>query len=173
MLDEMLRQDVRCPLTSSCGRLFDAVSALCGLCFDITYEGQAAVRLEHAQDMHERGTYPLPVREREGLLEADVTALFRHAAADRATPAILARRFHRGLASGLARWARMAADSTGVTDVALCGGVFNNRTLLAELPVELRRLGLNPLLPSAFPSGDGAIALGQALWGDWFLASQA
>ena len=169
MLGEMLRRGIRCPLTSSCGRLFDAVSALCGLCFDITYEGQAAIRLEEAQDRTETGAYDLPLRENHGLLEADVTAFFAQACNDRTHPARLARRFHRGLALGLARWTRMAADRTGITRVVLCGGVFNNRTLLAELPAELHRLGLTPLLPSALPSGDGAIALGQALWGDWFL----
>lgn len=171
MMDEMLKHDIRCPKTSSCGRLFDAVSALAGLCFDITYEGQAAIRLEEAQDKREQGAYHLPVLERDGLLEADVTAFFAEAARDRNRPAILARRFHRGLAAGLARWARMAADASGVTTVALCGGVFNNRTLLAELPVELRALGLTPLIPSGIPSGDGGIALGQALWGDWFLGA--
>lgn len=171
MVDELLRRNIRCLQTSSCGRLFDAVSALCGLCFDITYEGQAAIRLEEAQDRNETGAYALPVQEKNGLLEADVTTLFRQACHDIAEPGRLARRFHRGLARGLARWARAAADQTGIVDVALCGGVFNNRTLLAELPEELRRLGLTPLLPSKLPSGDGSIALGQALWGDWFLGS--
>ncbi len=168
-VNEMLERNIRCPLTSSCGRLFDAVSALCGLCFDITYEGQAAVRLETAQDRSERGFYELLLLERDGLLEADVTSLFREAARDTNDPGRLARRFHRGLARGLARWARLGADKTGVTTVALGGGVFNNRTLLAELPAELRRLGLTPYLPSAMPAGDGSIALGQALWGDWTL----
>lgn len=169
LVNEMIMRNIRCPLTSSCGRLFDAVSALCGLCFDITYEGQAAVRLEEAQDRHEQGAYEMPVREKEHLLEADVISLFREASQDRKAPGRLARRFHRGLVLGLARWARLGADRTGVTSVALGGGVLNNRTLLAELPVELRRLGLDPLLPSAMPAGDGSIALGQALWGDWFL----
>ncbi len=171
MVDEMLSRGIRCPLTSSCGRLFDAVSALCGLCFDITYEGQAAIRLEEAQDRHASGAYALPVREINGLLEADVLPLFAEAAKDRATPGILARRFHRGLALGLAEWARAAADLTGVSDVVLCGGVFNNRTLLAELPAELRRRGLSPLLPARMPAGDGSICLGQAQWGDWFLGA--
>ena len=171
MIDEMLHHGIRCPLTSSCGRLFDAFSALCGRCFDITYEGQAAIRLEEAQDRRESGAYELPLRERDGLLEADVVALFAQAARDAAEPGRLARRFHRGLALGLARWARAAADTSGVLDVALGGGVFNNRTLLAELPAELRRLGLRPLLPCAMPAGDGSISLGQALWGDWFLGA--
>ena len=171
MIDEMLHHGIRCPLTSSCGRLFDAVSALCGRCFDVTYEGQAAIRLEEAQDRQESGAYELPLRERDSLLEADVVALFVQAARDAAEPGRLARRFHRGLALGLARWARAAADASGVLDVALGGGVFNNRTLLAELPAELRRLGLRPLLPCAMPAGDGSISLGQALWGDWFLGA--
>ena len=166
MVNKMLERGIRCPLTSSCGRLFDAVSALCGLCFDITYEGQAAIRLEEAQDMHESGAYVLPVQERDGLLEADVLTLFAQAANDRSTPRLLSRRFHRGLVRGLARWAL-----TGINEVVLCGGVFNNRTLLAELPAELRSLGLSPLLPRRMPSGDGSISLGQALWGDWFLGA--
>ena len=109
------------------------------------------------------------MRETDGLLEADVAALFRAAAEDRKNPSMLARRFHRSLATGLARWVRMAAEKTGIREVALCGGVFNNRTLLAELPEELERVGITPLLPRFVPTGDGAISLGQALWGDWFL----
>ena len=171
MLREMIAQGIRCPETSSCGRLFDAVSALCGLCFDITFEGQAAIRLEEAQNTAEQGAYELPVLERDGLLVADVVTLFREAAEDRRDPGRLARRFHTGLARGLARWARLAADQCGITRVALCGGVFNNRTLLASLPEELRRLGLTPLTPLRFPAGDGSISLGQALWGDWFLGA--
>lgn len=169
MIAEMLRRNIRCPRTSSCGRLFDAFSALSGLCFDITYEGQAAVRLESAQDHSASGFYELPLKDHEGMLEADVVSFFRQAAADRHSPGLLARRFHRGLARGLARWARLAADYTGLHDVVLAGGVLNNRTLLTELPAEMRKAGLHPLLPSAFPAGDGAIALGQALWGDWYL----
>lgn len=165
MLDEMLKRRVRCVPTSSCGRLFDAVSALCGACFDISFEGQAAIRLEALQDWNASGAYQLPVIERGGLLEADALALFREAAADRFQPAVLSRRFHRGLSLGLARWARMAADSTGITRVALAGGVLNNAALRGELPRDLRALGLQPLLPSSFTAGDGSISLGQAFWG--------
>lgn len=165
MLDDMLRKGVRCVPTSSCGRLFDAVSALCGACFDITYEGQAALRLENLQDWSASGAYELPIVLRGELLEADVLVLFREAAVDRAKPAVLARRFHRGLSLGLAHWAKRAAEETGVTQVALSGGCLNNACLRTELPHALRCLGLQPLLPVAFPAGDGAISLGQAFWG--------
>lgn len=167
LLDEMLRRGVNCPLTSSCGRLFDAVAALCGLCGAISYEGQAAVLLEGAQDWTENGAYALPFTEGP-MLEADGAALFRAAAEDRSggvPVGRVARRFHRGLAGGLADWARAGADQCGVSVVALGGGVLNNRTLAAELPVELRARGLTPLLPLACPPGDAAVALGQAAWG--------
>ncbi len=169
MLREMMARGVSSPMTSSCGRLFDAVAALGDLCFDITYEGQAAIRLEQVQDFSENGWYELPLRDAGGLLEADVHALFRQAAGDRDRPGIMARRFHRGLARGLAQWALAASAATGLKEVALAGGVFNNRTLLAEVTSELAREGITALLPASFPAGDGAIALGQAFWGDLLL----
>jgi hydrogenase maturation protein HypF len=164
MVREMLLRDVRCPRTSSCGRLFDAVSALGGLCFSITYEGQAAIRLENAQDFTETGSYHLDIVEKDGLLEADALDLFRQAAADRADAGKMARRFHLGLARGLAHMAGNAAHAAGVRDIVLSGGVFNNRTLLREIPVALEKLGLRTYVPSRFPAGDGSIALGQAYW---------
>ncbi len=172
-IDAMLQKRVRCVSTSSCGRLFDAVSALCGVCFDITYEGQAAVRLEKLQDWNASGAYELPIVRRGELLEADVFALFREAAADRGKPAVLARRFHRGLSLGLAQWIRRAAEETGIARAALSGGVFNNASLRAEIPQALRDFGLQPLLPSVFPAGDGALSLGQAFWGSLSLLVNA
>lgn len=177
-LMEMWTRRVNCPATSSCGRLFDAVAALCGLCERMTYEGQAALRLEAVQDFSEDRAFSLPLREAKGwdgeaertLLEPDVWAMFAELAwalrgglgAGRAS-----RRFHRGLAVGLAAWARAAADESGVETVALGGGVMNNATLARELPEELAALGLKPLLPRAFPAGDGAVSLGQAAWLVW------
>ncbi len=155
------------PFTSSCGRLFDAVAALCGLCFAISYEGQAAVLLEEAQDMGERGAYRVELCRAGDLLELDARALALAVAEDRAQGVAVgrvARRFHLGLARGLADWTAEAAAQTGTRVVALGGGVLNNRTLARELDVLLRARGLAPLFPSAFPPGDGAIALGQAHW---------
>lgn len=160
--------------TSSCGRLFDAVSALLGLCDAISYEGQAAIRLEQAQETRgkrreawpEAG--PLFVREApDGLLEIDTLALFREVVDCRRAGCPVgetARRFHLMLGEHLAELARIGAARAGVDVVALSGGVLHNVTLIRHLPEALIRRGLTPLLHKDLPPGDGGLCLGQADW---------
>lgn len=153
------------PLTSSCGRLFDAVSAALGLCPVISYEGQAAMRLEAAQDcttLSFDSAEAAPVHE-SALLELDCGHLFRQALNGDPVP-VAARRFHLGLVAGLARMVRIAAERCGIRTVALGGGVLQNGTVAQELPPALRALGLTPLLPRLLPPGDGAISYGQLVW---------
>ncbi len=160
------------PLTSSCGRLFDAVAALLGLCPAITYEGQAAIRLEEAQaktdafSCRKRPLFEL-VRQND-LWELDVPGafgrLFRERLNGVPTP-VLAEWFHWELAEGLAELALAGAGETGIRTVAISGGVLHNKTLAALLPAALLRRGLAPLLHRTLPPGDGSIAYGQAAWG--------
>jgi hydrogenase maturation protein HypF len=141
------------PVTTSVGRLFDAVAALCGVRLAATYEGQAAIELEAACDLSERGAYPMP-----GLDGREtIAAVVRDVRGD--VPAgTIAMRFHRGLALATAA----AAEATGVPLVVLSGGVFQNRVLL-ELCVEaLEERGLRVLVPELLPPNDGGIAYGQA-----------
>ena len=163
---EMARRHAA-PLTSSCGRLFDAVSALLGLCPAITYEGQAAIRLENAQDHSVTESLPFPLRERGGLLELDTATFFLHLLKRRQAGVpvpVLARQFHQSLAEGLAELALAASRRCGVRTVALSGGVLHNRTLASLLPASLVRRGLEPLTHRALPPGDGGLSFGQAAW---------
>ena len=163
---EMVRREAT-PMTSSCGRLFDAVSALLGLCPAITYEGQAAIRLEAHQDLSATTAAPFSIKERGGLLELDTAAFFLHLLELRRTGVSvpdLARRFHLGLAEGLADLALSGARRCGVRTVALSGGVFHNRTIALLLPEALARRGLVPLTHHALPPGDGGLSYGQAAW---------
>lgn len=178
---QMLDRGVRCPATSSCGRLFDAVSAELGLCGRITYEGQAAVRLErHAgrwRKAHEGGcrraeaaAVELPegllARMPSGLLELSAQELFRRVREDaRRDSAFAAWCFHETLARAFARMAALAARDRGVSHVALSGGVLNNILLARRLPQCLRAYGLTPLVQEEVPPGDGGLSLGQAAWG--------
>lgn len=172
---EMLRRNVHCPLTSSVGRLFDAVSAALGLCASTTYEGQAAIRLEAAQrgiaggawDLGAVATADVAVEMRNGLWELDSHELFAATlkVAHCENVAAAARAFHVQLAQGLAHMAAEAARVTGTQVVALSGGVMQNATLAALLPWMLEQRGLTPLMPRDIPANDGGVSLGQAAWG--------
>ncbi len=159
------------PVTSSCGRLFDAASAILGLCDCISYEGQAAIRLEHAQRHDAPGRLPWTVHstdsDAEPLAELDVDSLIRALILGRlaGTPVPdLARQFHRSLIDGLAALCAEAARRTGVTAIALGGGVFLNRTVSDELPPLLAAQGLAVLRSRELPPGDGAVSYGQSVW---------
>ena len=159
------------PLTSSCGRLFDAASALLGLCDGITYEGQAAIRLEHAQRHEAEGRLPWTLRDADDgvgpLVELDVDSLIRALILARlaGTPVPdLARQFHRSLLDGLAALCVTVARRTGVATVALGGGVFLNKTVSDELPPALAARGLHVHRSRELPPGDGAVSYGQAVW---------
>jgi hydrogenase maturation protein HypF len=154
-------------VTTSCGRLFDAVSALLGLCHAASYEGQAAVRLEALQDMQESHPYPCPVDASRQPAVLDSHTLFEAVFRDwrqGVVPSVISRRFHLGLARGLAELALTFSRSTGLAAVALSGGVLQNETLALELSQRLEQLGLTPLVHRELPPNDACISLGQALY---------
>lgn len=192
-LPRVLERGVNTPRTSSCGRLFDAVAALLGLCDTITYEGQAAIRLEHAQDAPNRNAsiphgddhdaflthaYPCPLRAAQDgsdTLVLDTHVLFRAVHDDWARgtpPGEVARRFHAGLVAGLADMAAAVAGVMDVPVVALSGGVMQNLTLSVHLPLALAARGLTVLTHAELPPGDGCISLGQAAWARRVLAGR-
>lgn len=167
LIARQVERGLHAPLTSSVGRLFDAVAALLGVRESISYEAQAAIELEMlaTRTRGGDGVYPYGLH-REGdewvaglgpLFDALLKDLRRGVGRDR-----IARRFHRAvarLATGLA--ARIAAE-TGLGTVALSGGCFQNRLLLREVVGGLRAEGLCVLLHRQVPCNDGGLSLGQA-----------
>jgi hydrogenase maturation protein HypF len=161
----MARKRVNSPLTSSAGRLFDAVSALLGVRDTINYEGQAAVELEQLADPFEQGSY------RAGLspgapFQLAGADLVRAAAADLAAglaPGVIAARFHHGVAQLIEDGCRAARDRSGLDTVALSGGVFQNLLLLGETVARLEAAGFRVLTHNQVPCNDGGISLGQAV----------
>ena len=153
---------LRRPLTSSAGRLFDAVAALCGLRTVATYEGQAAAELEAACDRSERAAYPMPLLEQDGRLVLDARATVAAAADRDADPAVVAARFHNALARATARACALLAEGRGLDTVVLSGGVFQNLLLLERTRERLEAAGLRVLVPRVLPPNDGGISFGQA-----------
>lgn len=154
--------------TSSLGRLFDAVAALCGLAARVTYEGQPAMELEFIaadeKTLKIDEEYHLEVQEGEVLL-LDPSLALAEILDDlqSKTPAkLVAAKFHAGLSSALANWCQLAARRTSTKDVLLGGGCLQNRFLAASLVRKLRQRELIPHLPRRIPPNDGGLALGQA-----------
>jgi hydrogenase maturation protein HypF len=165
ILAQMVERQVNSPLSSGCGRLFDAVAGLLGICRErLAYEGQAAIELEVLSRTagDETRSYPIDLTAPTPTLAPLWTAMLDDLAdgIDRAT---VAARFHNGLADAIVRAAGHWCRLNGLQDVALSGGVFQNRRLFEEVERGIRHLGLDLLTHRQVPTNDGCIALGQAL----------
>ena len=169
---ELARTGLASPQTTSAGRLFDAVAALCGVGARVSYEGQAAIELEALADREERGVYPLEVVTAPPAgAAADPTFVLDPRPAVRAVAAdvgagvaapVVSARFHNALADTTADAVAAVAEARGLTTAVLCGGVFANRLLLERAAARLYATGLEVLVPELLPPGDGAISFGQA-----------
>lgn len=168
----VLRSGVNSPLTSSMGRLFDAVAAMLGLCDAATYEGQAAIALEQATDPSLSQAYetawldaPVGADDAGSPHVIDVGHVVRQVAEDcgAGVPAsVIGARFHGWVADTTAAMCRRLADEHQVTTVALSGGVFQNQLLVERLVPALVAAGLDVLTHRDVPPNDGGIAFGQA-----------
>jgi hydrogenase maturation protein HypF len=149
------------PVTTSVGRLFDAMSALCGLRTDVTYEGQAAMELEAACDPAERGAYPFDVVA--GVLDARPAILAaRRDITHGVDVGTVASRFHHALADATADDLVRLAGDRGIGAVVLAGGAFQNRRLLERASERVSAAGLRVLVPTRLPPNDGGVSFGQA-----------
>lgn len=166
VLADMLRRGLNAPVTSSAGRLFDAVAALCGLRQVSRFEGQAAMLLEFsARESGEAAAYPMALKPRPGdevsprhVLDwrAMLDAVVADVRAERPAGEVAAA-FHAGLCEGIVSVARLV----GAPRVLLTGGCFQNRVLLEGAVVRLRAAGFLPFWHQRVPPNDGGIALGQ------------
>ncbi len=155
----MLRREINAPVTSSAGRLFDAVSALLGICLRSSFEGQAAMALEFAADgAPATGSYPFTFTD--GVLDWEPMAksILGDLKEGRPAPEI-ARKFHETLVEMIIT----VAQKCGMKRIVLTGGCFQNK-MLTELAVDrLRAEGFSPYWNQRIPPNDGGIAVGQIM----------
>jgi hydrogenase maturation protein HypF len=167
VVTRQVERRVNSPLTSSAGRLFDAVSALAGVCGVVDYEAQAAIELEMLADENQKvsAAYPFSVAEEDGCRVVKLGALVAAVIDDvkRGMPVgALSTKFHWTMAKVIVDMSLAISRDTGIKVVALSGGVFQNR-LLFRLAVDgLREEGLEVLTHRLVPCNDGGISLGQA-----------
>jgi hydrogenase maturation protein HypF len=170
-IGRMLERRFRTPLTSSVGRLFDAVASLAGVADRVSYEGQAAVQLEGlASQVAPAGVYPFGVEQvrdealTESLLLIDsrpLMAAVSDEAVRKVDAAVIARRFHSTLVEVIVQVCNRLRETTGIAAVVLSGGVFLNALLTAEVSSRLRTDGFRVYRHRLVPPGDGGLSLGQ------------
>jgi hydrogenase maturation protein HypF len=152
--------------TSSCGRLFDAVAAILGICNINAYEGQAAIELETRADRKESGYYDYNIKKEDNLCIMDVFPMWQEMIADikkkRPVEAI-SQVFHLTLVEMFTEVLVNLRDQTGLNSVVLSGGVFHNQILLEGLMKNLTSRDFSVYQHQQVPPGDGGISLGQAI----------
>ncbi|MEK6744501.1 MAG: carbamoyltransferase HypF [Nitrospirota bacterium] len=153
------------PLSSGAGRLFDAVSAILGVCDRNTFEGEAAIALEALTVEGIDGEYPIVLTKNNGYTVIDFCNVIQAMIDDfvnKEPKPVIATRFHNTIASAISLLVKGIRDRTGILDVALSGGTFQNRYLLARTVALLTTDGMRVHTNSQMPPNDACISLGQA-----------
>ena len=168
IIRKQMEKGFNSPLTSSAGRLFDAVSALAGVRGEINYQAQAAIELEMMapDDVTPLKPYPFSLVQEEEVAIIKLKDLISAVVADvrEGIPAsIVSGRFHRTVARIIVETCHLISERDGLKSVALSGGVFQNRLLFNLVVSGLEEDGFQVLTHHLVPCNDGGIALGQAV----------
>lgn len=172
-IEQVIARGVNCPLTSSMGRLFDAASAVLGVCSYNSFHAQAPMELQAAaeQASAEQGTYEVAIRQAQsGASIVRTSQLIEQLALDFMSGTaveVCAARFHNSVVELTLDICRQIRENMGLKTVALSGGVFANAFLTDRLVLSLERADFRTLLNREAPPGDGGISLGQAAAAAW------
>lgn len=150
------------PLTSSMGRLFDAVASLIGLYQGINYEAQNAIRLEAIADPDERKTYEFPIQGSQFLLRPVLEQILTDLHQNLPQSTISAK-FHNAILQLTLEVCEQLRSETDLNTVVISGGVWQNKRLINNIIPALEKAGFTPLWHHQVPTNDGGVALGQLL----------
>jgi hydrogenase maturation protein HypF len=165
LVDKLIAAQLNCPKASSAGRLFDAIASLLGLCDETSFEGEAAIALQEAALPGSHGELPWALRKVDDVWVYDVrpTLLAAADAVRGGVPAsVTAARFQATIVAVTAAFCDTARTATGIRDVCLGGGVFQNRKVAADVLSTLAGEGFDVHLGEQIPANDGGISFGQA-----------
>ncbi len=166
ILLKMINRGINSPMTSAVGRLFDAVSAICSVRLRVNYEAQAAMEFQMLADEDESGVYefeiidsmkPWRISFKQGIRE------IVHDIESGIDVSKIAGKFHNTIARIVCEVAKKMKSETGINDVVLSGGVFQNALLVNKTMIELEKAGFKVYTHSKVPPNDGGLSLGQAV----------
>lgn len=156
---QMLEKKINTPITSSCGRLFDAVSALTGICHHSRFHAEAPMRLENVIIPKVNLSYPFTYHEYVDFSET--IRMIMEDIINQLPVGLIASKFHNTIISVTEKIVNKISLETSLKKIVLSGGTFQNRYLLKNLEVKLRNAGYHVYTQNRIPSNDGGIALGQ------------
>ncbi|MBN2323850.1 MAG: carbamoyltransferase HypF [Spirochaetes bacterium] len=161
--EQLLKKDINSPFTSSCGRLFDAVSAMLGLCSVPAYDAQGAILLEEEAKRVETVSeaYPFGIDDANIIRFEETIRCIAEDRRNRVPVPLSARRFHETVIRSTVEMCDRIRKSEGLKKVALSGGVFQNRLIMEGLFHRLKNRGFAVFTNRMVPPNDGGIALGQ------------
>jgi hydrogenase maturation protein HypF len=165
LVENLVKKKINSPLTSSAGRLFDAVAAILGIRERINYEGQAAVELEMLSLDEREKFYPFKIKEKEGRFIVDTLPLVEAVIEEKRKikRELIAGRFHWTLSKIILKVCQLIREKHRLNQVVLSGGVFQNSLLLKQVVYLLKSSDFKVILPGFIPPNDGGISLGQAV----------
>ena len=166
ILKRMIEKRINTPLTSSMGRLFDAIASILSVRDEVHYEGQAAIELEMIADHEVKEEYPFLIKKDERPMVIDPTGIIRgvvHDLVEKTSPSIISGKFHRTVARFIVETCEAIRSGEGLNRVVLSGGVFQNFSLLSFVTKGLKRSGFEVYTHHLVPTNDGGISLGQAV----------
>jgi len=161
---EMMSKEINSPLTSSAGRLFDAAAALLWICTHASRESEGPIKLEAMCDKKEEGSYPFDISRENGMCVIGTDGLFRGMVRDMGrgkSKKIIAARFHNSMGNIIVEVVKKLSKKTGVRDIALSGGVFQNGYLKERALRDLIGAGYQTFINRSNPVNDLNIAMGQ------------
>jgi len=162
---DLVRKSVRSFPTTSMGRLFDTAAAIAGFTREMSFEGQAAMWLQHlAHASEEPGVYPFSLIGEELDFRPLLAAMLQDRLRGRPC-AEIARAFHRSVAAGISQTVIQLSRTMGIDTAVLSGGVFQNELLLRDIHALLSATDLTVWVNKSVPPNDGGISLGQAALG--------
>ena len=166
ILKKAIRKKLNSPLTSSMGRLFDAVSSLLSIRDEVCYEGQAAFEMERTADHGVKDEYLFYPKEDQRPMAIDSAEMIRvivRDLMDGVPPSKISGKFHRTIARLILATCEAIRSKDRLNRVVLSGGVFQNIFLLSIVTEGLRRSGFDVYTHHLVPANDGGISLGQAV----------
>ncbi|MDB9460061.1 carbamoyltransferase HypF, partial [Dolichospermum circinale CS-545/17] len=173
LLNQIIEKGINSPLTSSVGRLFDAVAAAIGICPEqCSYEGQAAIEMEAIADTNilnnnkETLNYSFKLQKSANIYYIDTSPTWREILNDikqYISSSEIAAKFHKSLAVAIGTIVKRLRQEHQFNQVALTGGVFQNQILLQQVKMRLEKLEINVLNHSIVPTNDGGLSLGQSV----------